>query len=231
MTCPTCGNAHSGECSVAALKARIDRVGKERDILASALAKEQDRRTHIARIVAWREATGDGLKEAKEACEAMRSESDAREPATLAAQIAWAEERCDAARKLATAKAADVDRLTALLAAETERALKMEKESDLRMRGIESLRGTLEHNLKRADAIEQERDTLRAQLAALHAKADPRIADLAAKVRAGNGTAVDLAVLCDAAGRAALLEALAAGKDEALAEADATITRLNRGAH
>lgn len=135
MTCPICHHAHSDECSVEALKSRIDAlenesdirmravevlrgtldhnleradtIGKERDILAAALAKEQDRRTHIARIVAWREATGDGLKEAKEACEATGSEADAREPATLAARITRVEGERDTLR----AQLADRQRL------------------------------------------------------------------------------------------------------------------------
>lgn len=38
-TCPTCGNAHSGECTPAALKARIAALNLDRDTLRAQLAE------------------------------------------------------------------------------------------------------------------------------------------------------------------------------------------------
>lgn len=333
MTCPTCGNAHSGECSVAALKARIAALETEASEAAMAAAVGEAvvatlRGEEVsdfmqsfgpvmeAQTVAHTNALLHGDVEAQrrvivDACAHLRVTDDDeadwpklpgavlqlmedheahRRQMAIALRLpeasTWAEmvaatswDEATKLRGMVRDVLASLDRLTALLAAETERALKMEGERDeaisdreREVRRQNDAHGTLDKILNcpdchghgeidtrhmvagphgepeecggvwRCDACEgtgigdvavlvKERDTLRAQLAALHAKADPRIADLAAKVRAGNGTAEDLAVLCDAAGRAALLEALAAGKDEALAEADATITRLNRGAH
>lgn len=162
--------------------------------------------------------------------------------AALMARVAALSAERDATRRLASAKAADVDRLLD------------EQRRDLA--DVDRFRAMARRH-------QDERDEARAQLAdttgrresvvasitldapvelhtrdgvirvrkLVHAKADPRIGELTAKVRAGNGTVEDLQMLCDVAERVALLEALVAEKDEALAKADAAIARLNRGAH
>lgn len=59
----------------------------------------------------------------------------------------------------------------ALAALDTEHAAreKAERESAIRMRAVDNLRGTLNHNLERADLLTKERDDLRARVAELEA--------------------------------------------------------------
>lgn len=237
MTCPTCHNAHSDDCTPAALKARIAALSKDPDTIPRHLlvALSQAQRAFERRDCTAFGTINENVQPVADAAlgwiREVERERDAYRKAKAENDDRFMAERDEARRERDTLRA----KLTASQTLAEDLRARLIPALDAA--GVDydampaSLAAVIGEREAAVDSMAGEINRLRAQLATLTAKADPRIGDLAAKVRAGDGTAEDLAVLCDVAGRVALLEALCAEKDEALAKADATIARLNRLAH
>lgn len=244
MTCPTCHNAHSGECSTAALKARIVVLSKDPETIPRHLlvALSQAQRAFERRDRSAFGTINESVQPVADAAlgwirevERKRDEARAQLAACAAAPNAYnPDPEINALVATEAAEGAAFDLAAGIKPgwhkgnafADRQRLLDLVRQQRGPLHDADLI-SDAEYAALAGDhgavARLEGYDAMRAQLATLTAKADPRIGDLTARVRGWAATNDDLRVLCDVAGRVALLEALVAERDELLAETEASL--------